>query len=761
MAQTPAKKRSHIADAGIGVDKHPKASPTSLSALREQAAGLRRAQLMANLAHVVTASDGSFETWSETLPELIGVKADEVSRSTRRWLELVHPDDRARFRETALAARVDGKRRDIEYRLWRSDGAWIHVRQVMEPIEGQDRSQNALRWFNTLQDITAHKNADEKIRRLNRVYAVLSGINSLIVRVKKQEELFQSACDLLVRQGAFITAWIGLVDEERKCVRVSASAGEVDGFFTTARLSLLEGAPNFGLAGQALRAMKPVIAQQVQSSDSLRKKEYRERGINSACVLPLAIGEDGVGVLGLYSAQPDFFDDDELRLLVELAGDVSFAMETIRSDARRRQAEAAAARALTHDALVDLPNRPTFIRMVTNAISEARGGGPPVAVLSLHVGRLQEIFDSFGFEPYQVLIKQIAARLAAVPAFEAASARLPMEDFGLLLRSKDLNITGVIADRLLAVFKAPFAVGEVGLDVRAAVGVSFFPDHGDDGESLARRASLVAKEAFQKDIAFKVYSGAGERERPERLALAGDFRAAIDAGTLELHYQPKVRLADGARAGYEALARWSHPSKGTVPPATFIPLAEQMGLIRPMTNQVVRMAVRQLHTWGQANRSERVAVNLSVRNLHDPVLLTMVDRWLKSYGVPGEQLDFEITESALVEDPEMAKKALAELRARGAAIYIDDFGTGYSSLSYLATLPVNSLKIDRSFIRDMGKSRQAYSVVASIISMAHSLGMSVVAEGVETAEQVQSLRGLQCDEVQGYFFGKPVPSNEL
>jgi EAL domain-containing protein (putative c-di-GMP-specific phosphodiesterase class I)/CheY-like chemotaxis protein len=329
------------------------------------------------------------------------------------------------------------------------------------------------------------------------------------------------------------------------------------------------------------------------------------------------------------------------------------------------------------------------------------------------------------------------------------------------VQSKDLNVLGVIADRLVDVFKEPIAVGNVRLDVRAAVGASFFPEHGEDGESLVRRASLVARDALRKDVTFELYKGASERENPERLALAADLRGAIEAGALQLHYQPKVRIRDGTVVGYEALVRWFHPSKGAIAPATFIPVAEQMGLIGSMTNNVIKMAVRQLHEWAHATTRMPVAVNLSARNLYDPQLITLVDRWLKSYDVPAELLHFEITESALVEEPEVARKTLNDLRARGSTIYVDDFGTGYSSLSYLATLPINSLKIDRSFIRQMGESRQAYAVVSSIILMAHNLQMSVVAEGVETAEQLAALKRLGCEEAQGYFFGKPVPAGLL
>jgi EAL domain-containing protein (putative c-di-GMP-specific phosphodiesterase class I) len=285
------------------------------------------------------------------------------------------------------------------------------------------------------------------------------------------------------------------------------------------------------------------------------------------------------------------------------------------------------------------------------------------------------------------------------------------------------------------------------------VGAAFFPGHGDDAEALVRRASIAAREGFRRDISYSVYDGATARENPARLALASDLRSAIETRQLVLHYQPKVRLADGAHCGSEALVRWQHPGRGMVPPMEFVALAEEIGLIRSLTYQVLDIAVRQQHAWAGALP---IAVNLSARNLYDPSLLASLDGLFGTWGVPRELIHFEITESALVDDPQAAQRALLELRSRGAELYIDDFGTGYSSLSYLVKLPVQALKIDRSFIREMGHSAQARGVVASIISMAHNLGLKVVAEGVETAADAALLREMACDEAQGYFFARPL-----
>lgn len=604
----------------------------------------------------------------------------------------------------------------------------------------------------------------EHNRRKTRALKALSAGNRTLLREKKEDELLSAMCRVAVNEAGYRVAFVNYAEQDdARSVRTVARAGQDDGFIDLLKLTWADEERGQGSVGTAIRTGKPNVVRSMASEP--RFSPWRDaaaaRSLGSVVSFPLWVAGNVIGTFTLIADEEDAFDDDECALLDEMAADLSFGIETIRAEARRKEAEALASRALTHDAMVDLPNRPTFIRMVTAAIADARRGGLSVAILAVHVGRLQEIFDSFGYEPYRAVLKEVAARLATVPVCHDASARLPMEEFGVLVPSKDLNVLGVIADRLLGVFKAPISAGTVQLDVRAAIGASFFPEHGDDGESLIRRASLVARDAFRKDVSFQVYSGASEREKPQQLALAAQLRAAIDGDKLELHYQPKVRVRDSATIGYEALARWFDGSRGAISPATFIPLAEQMGMIGPMSNRVIRMAVRQLHDWLSRGTKLPVAVNLSARNLYDPLTLVSIERWLKSYNVPGELLHFEVTESALVEEPQSARDTLNRLRDMGATIYIDDFGTGYSSLSYLATLPVNSLKIDRSFINQMGTSPRAYSIVSSIISMAHTLRMSVVAEGVETAEQLEALKRLDCDEAQGYLFGKPVPPDEV
>jgi PAS domain S-box-containing protein len=330
---------------------HPGKSPPADRAqdrLRESEAGLRRAQAMARLAHVVTGPDGSFESWSDTLPQLIGVSAAKMPRDTREWLSLLHPDDHALFRRTAIEAGLKGARADVEYRLRRSDGDWIHVQQTMEPLDGETPANGKRRWFNTLQDVTERRQAEEKIRHLNRVHAVLSGINSMIVRVREREELFREACRIAVEAGGFKLAWIGIFSPGAGDIDVVCWHGDGDGYIE--RMPLGQGRNTLGRRNLSMQAISErrtkISADMANDPQILLKKESAERGFQSLAILPLLAPEGPIGVLALYAGETGFFDAEEVKLLEELAGDITYAFEHIDLDQRVKLRTAELIRAL-------------------------------------------------------------------------------------------------------------------------------------------------------------------------------------------------------------------------------------------------------------------------------------------------------------------------------------------------------------------------------------------------------------------------------
>src|SRR5712692_2946027 len=359
--------------------------------LRESEAGLHRAQLMAKIAHVITGPDGSFERWSDTLPQLIGVEPAQMPRSTRAWLDLLHPDDRERFRATAIDAARAGTRRDVEYRLRRVDGGWSRVRQVIEPRQGQADAEGGARWFSTLQDVTEHWLAEEKIHRLTRVYAVLSGINALIVRVRDRDELFREACRIAVEAGKFKLAWLGVVDRETALVKPVAWYGVEQDYIRSMPLGLNESVPEqYGLAGRAIRERRAMVVEDMTKDPRvLLRKEALERGFHSLVVLPLLVSEEVVGVLALYASEVGFFDEEEMKLLIELSGDISFALDHI---AKAEKLDYLA----YYDSLTGLANRTLFHERLVQYVSAAQSEKSRLAVAVVDVDRFKIINDSLG-----------------------------------------------------------------------------------------------------------------------------------------------------------------------------------------------------------------------------------------------------------------------------------------------------------------------------------------------------------------------------
>ncbi len=396
-------------------------------ARRRAEAGLRRAQLMAKLAHVVTGPAGDFESWSESLPGLIGVAAARMPRSTREWLDLLHPDDRETFRASSLEAAAARKRTDVCYRLRHADGSWIHLRQVMELLAADEGSAQRGRWFSTLQNVTDEILAQEAVRRLNRVHAVLSGTNALIARARTREQLLAEACRIAVDQGRFPLAWIGLADEGKGHIDVVASAGQAEGYLP--RMPLLVGGagiPGTGLAGQAVYGGTPLVANDIASDERvLIKQEALARGFKSLVALPLAAGERVVGVLVLYADQAGFFDDAEMKLLADLAGDISFAID--------RLAKGAQVEYLSyHDPLTGLANRALLMDRLTQHL-KSTAHGRMLALATLDIERFKLINDSLGRSVGDAVLSQLAGRLAALAGDANRVARTGADQFAVVI----------------------------------------------------------------------------------------------------------------------------------------------------------------------------------------------------------------------------------------------------------------------------------------------------------------------------------------
>jgi diguanylate cyclase (GGDEF)-like protein len=379
----------------------------------------------------------------------------------------------------------------------------------------------------------------------------------------------------------------------------------------------------------------------------------------------------------------------------------------------------------------------------------------------MDLDRFKEVNDTLGHHRGDQLLRQVGERLGAELGDGAMLARLGGDEFAVLLPAASLDEAEQTAEGLLAAFERPFSLEGSDVEVGASIGIAAFPTSGSDEETLLRCADIAMYTAKGAGRGYAVYSPEHDRNSAERLALVSDLRRAIECDELSLHFQPEVDVQTGALTGFEALARWTHPTRRLVPPAEFIALAEQTRLIRPLSRWAIRSALRQCREWRGSSLAVPIAVNLSVHDLQDPYLPDFVAEELEHSGVPGDRLCVELTESSLMADPRGAREILTRLRALGLRIAIDDFGTGYSSLEYLRNLPVDTLKIDRSFVGDMATNISSQAIVRAITDLAHDLGLQVVAEGVENAATWDVLCQLDCDVAQGFYFSAALTAAEV
>jgi len=775
-----------------------------------------------------------------------------------------------------------------------------------------------------------HIEKEEKVQRMTRVQAVLSGINTLIVRVHDRDELYREACRVAVEHGKFRMAWIGVVDRSAMKIVPVASAGAEPEFLTLVkdRFSLREDAAMGNtMTARAVREKKAIVSNEIRDdSKVLFAKERIERGISSMAILPLLVSDNAVGVLALYADEPGFFDEEELSLLTELAGDIAFALanisrqQTLDKLARMRavsgQINAAIVRtrerkalleetcriasehgkfemiwigAIDHDAqqvqplawkgfseeavravswasigaakgtlgeamqtrkasvrndiegelpggklrhealklgrrssvclplvvddrvvalivlfahgtgffdeeelallnevaadvsfalqaiekqkkldylsyydvLTGLANRTLFLERVAQYMRSAVSGGHKLAIGLIDLERFKNINDSLGRPAGDALLKQMAEWLTRNLGDANLLARLGADHFAVVLPEirQEGDVAPLVEKLVGAFLEHPFRLNDAEFRVAPKVGVALFPDDGVDADTLFKNAEAALKKAKASGERYLFYTQKMTETVAGKLTLENQLRQALDKEEFVLHYQPKVSLVSGKVTGAEALIRWNDPRTGLVPPGRFIPVLEETGLIYDVGRWALRRALEDYLRWRAAGLAAvRVAVNVSPLQLRNRGFIAEIEQAIGIDANAPAGLELEITESLIMDDVRHNIASLQAIRALGVTIAIDDFGTGFSSLSYLAKLPVDTLKIDRSFVIDMTAGAQGLALVSTIITLAHSLKLKVVAEGVETEEQSRLLRSLDCDEMQGFLFSKPVPS---
>jgi diguanylate cyclase (GGDEF)-like protein len=675
-----------------------------LGTLAEQSERLRyrHQELMAGIDAIVweQLSRRPSTLWvSRRAEELLGYPVDEW-RQPGFWRAHVHPDDVEQAARQYREAIRRGTSRELEYRMIDSTGRTIHVCDRMQVR--LDPLGRPVEVRGVMFDVTGERRATAQAEQ----YLNLVDRIALALLVLRLENLHDDRSLTIVALNPE-TGRLAATDPR---TATGHPVGEV--------LPMIDERLTTALAN-VVRTGKPFLVDDLRSDDGTRSR------IHTLFAFPLPDQSVGVSI-------QDITD------------------RTMAAEVLRRQA--------LHDALTGLPNRTMLNERLHQAIRTAARDGRPAALVVMDLDQFKEVNDALGHDHGDRLLIEVSRRLQKVLQGADTIARLGGDEFAALLSDTDEEAARRAASQIRSALEQPFQLGGIDIQTSASIGIAMHPEHGADADTLVQRADVAMYTAKRGNGGAAVYSPEHDQSSVRRLSLLGELRRAIAEDELELYYQPCLTLPSGTIGSAEALVRWNHPRHGVMPPGEFIELAEISGMIQPLTHWVIESAVTQIKAWRDAGHELVVSVNLSVRNLYDPELVPSLQRVLTEHEVPAELLKLEVTESELMDDPLQAMDVLGELKSMGSATSIDDFGTGYSSLAYLKHLPIDELKIDRSFVATMTVDESDLTIVRSTIDLSHNLGLSVVAEGVEDLETLRRLADLGCDRAQGYYITRPMPA---
>jgi diguanylate cyclase (GGDEF)-like protein/PAS domain S-box-containing protein len=652
------------------------------------------------------------------------------------------------------------------------------VWQVINYVPQRDAAGSVVGYYVMGTDITERKQAEARIHALNgelaqqvrdlervsRALRTLSAGNRAMLRARDEAELLRSMCQAIVTTGGYRMAvvWYCAADASGELLPM-AEHGYPGGLeaLRLLNVSSADGKFGAGVAGLAARTGCTQVVADMGSNPGYAVCRQLLAGHRSALGCPLSVGDELIGALAIYDTEPGTFDDDQVTLLTESADDLVFGIATLRARAEQEKARAALHQLAHYDALTSLPNQAAFAAALDGAVSRGEHEGWPFAALQINIDRLREVNDALGFAHGDTMLREFALRLRAAAPQQALVARLRGDEFAILIPGGDRQAAAVVAQQLDERLALPFDIADIPLDVSFKIGIVLFPEHGATTHDVFRHMDIALHQARSRGAKHCFFDAQRHREQPIRLSLASELKRAIDGNQLRVYLQPQVDMRSDHVCGAEALVRWQHPQRGLVPPGEFIELAEHTGLIKPLTEWMLESVLRLSRDLARAVRALPIAVNLSARNLRDDGLLEHLSQQLARFQTAPGLLELEITESTVMDDAEFALGVLHGLRGLGIPLHIDDFGTGYSSLSYLQRLPVDCIKIDQSFVRDMARSKDSAVIVRSTIDLAHDLGRRTIAEGVETQADWDQLAGMGCDIAQGYFISRPMPSTDF
>ncbi len=728
----------------------------------------RTAQLAAAQAHLQATLDalpdllfeldgeGRFHDYHSPRTDLLAAPPEVFLGKT---VDEVLPADVAGLALEAIReAEIHGHSTGKEYSLNLPQGeVWFALSLARKSVAGE-----ASRFIALVRDITLRKTSEQKLARMTQLYAALSQCNQAIVRCENEDELFPVICRDAVDFGGFKMAWIGRVDAASGRVTPVASYGDGQEYLADIEISTRADDPaGQGPAGRAIRENIPFWCQDFQHDPmtALWHERGARFGWGASAALPLTCDGIVVGAFNIYFEKVDAFDEAAQNLLVEMAMDISFALERFAHEKSRQEAAATIERLANYDPLTGLPNRVLLRDRVQQAIATVTRSGQSLALMFLDLDHFKNINDSLGHNIGDALLRGVAERLLSEVREQDTVSRWGGDEFILLLPDCSAEGATRVAEKLLAAFAAPYQAAHHELNSTPSIGIALYPADGNDFESLAQAADAAMYRAKQEGRNTFCFFTAAMQARSQRfLELESALRTALKRDEFFLHYQPQFAIEDGRLVGAEALVRWQHPTQGLIAPGEFIAIAEMSGQILQLGAWVLQQAIRQAKAWQEEGLpAMTISVNLSAAQFRQNNLITQVKTFLGKAGLAPRYLELELTESLAMEDPQEAVKVIDALHAEGIALSIDDFGTGYSSLAYLKRFRISKLKIDQSFVRDIASDPNDRAIVEAIITMAQSLGFTTIAEGVETAEQLAFLREHGCREVQGYYFSKPLP----
>jgi diguanylate cyclase (GGDEF)-like protein len=590
-----------------------------------------------------------------------------------------------------------------------------------------------------------------RLRRLTRTYRMLSSTSSAILRLRNRADLLEEVCRIAVEQGGYDRVSIALNDPGAASVRLHASSGATSGDpEPMEELVSLE---------QIIRSGAPMIINDLSLQSGIATKDpfAYAHGYQALAALPLLIDGTAIGAITLISRQRGVFDEAEMQVLLELTANLGYALQYLEKDE--------AVHFLSYfDSLTGLAKRPLFCERLARSIGLDEPNEQSQMVVAFDVQKLGAINDSFGRYIGDRLIEKIAARLKQSYEDTECLAYLGGGTFVARLTSiGDADSTARLSQNAISrLFTEPFLIDGQEFRVAMRFGIALYPQDAESADVLVQSAETALKAAREDNEKSMPYALVRQRPTTRSVALEARLAGALERDEFLLHYQPKIMLADGRIAGFEALLRWQDAQDGLVPPSAFIPLLERTGAIVEVGEWVLLKATADVRAWHAAGvGGVRVAVNVSPMQLRRR---DFVDRILRGIDPPLQRpaaVDIEITESMLMQDLELTIGKLAQLREAGVGVAIDDFGTGYSSLRLLARLPVDVLKIDRSFVQSVFEAPTNVTLISTIISLARAFHMQTVAEGVETIEQARLLRQIDCDQAQGYLIARPAPAQEV